>query len=101
MRDGTLESGLALYFLSFVAFVVALVKCGGSAALQQATLWTMQWILAALRVSWTALFSWGCAALVLGNIPGRILPKESPHQAGVLASVRTTRPALPLPPLLI
>ncbi len=101
IRDGTLESGLALYFLSFVAFVVALVKCGGSAALQQATLWTMQWILAALRVSWTALFSLAFAALVLGSIAWRILPKASPQQARARAAVRTSRLALALPALLI
>jgi hypothetical protein len=102
IHNGAWEIGLALYSLSFAAFVVALVMCRrGSAPLQQATLWTMQWLLAALRVSWTALSLLAFAALILGYIAWRILPTASPEQARARAAVRTSRLALALPALLI
>jgi len=101
IRDGTLESGLVLYSLSFAAFVVALAMAGSGARLQQATLWTMQWLLAALRISWTALFVFAFSAFVLGSIAWRILPKGSPQQARARAAVRTSRLALALPTLLV
>jgi hypothetical protein len=101
IRQGTLKSGLVLYSVSFAAFVFALAMAGSDARLQQATLWTMQWLLAALRISWATLFVFAFSAFVLGSVAWRILPKGSPHQARARAAVRTSRLALALPALLV
>lgn len=105
VRDGAMEIGLALYGICFAAFVVALAlaaKQATSSPLAQPTLWTMQWILAGLRISWILLFLFAVAAFILGWLAWFTLPKKNPpKRARARAAVRTSRLALALPALLL
>jgi hypothetical protein len=68
----------------------------------RATLWTAQWTVAALRLSWMILFGFVFLALVLGSIAWRSVPKKTQRErrARARAAVRTARFALALPSLM-
>ena len=102
VRKGVQNVGWVLFGLSFAVFTVYLVvpamKAGSVA---QATLWTAEWILAALRLSWILLFGFAFVAVALGSIAWRSIPKDEPgRRARARAAVRTSRFALALPALL-
>ena len=111
VRDGALEIGLTLYGICLAGFLAALSLAPAppsssssaySTVLTEPALWTMQWILAGLRISWILLFLFGVAAFILGWLAWFRLPKKSPEQrARARAAVRTSRLALALPALLL
>jgi len=103
VRGGLTTIGLFLFGVSFGVFLDSLVLTGMKAiSVPQATVWTAEWILAALRLSWIFLFGSSFAALVLGSIAWRSIPKGAPaRRARARAAVRTSRLALAVPSLLL
>jgi hypothetical protein len=114
VRQGAAPLGWLFFIACFVMFCVFLScpapgpKAGhpaseGDAATRvaQATVWTVQWAVAAVRVSWIFFFIFAFAALVLGTLAWRSIPRTSPGpRARARAAVRTTRFALALPAIL-
>lgn len=102
VRDGAKEVAWTLYGLSLATFLI-LIWCFGKSpkdidSVVQATLWMMQFVLAALRVSWILLFLLAVAALILGSLAWRSLPKGA-NRARAKAAVRASRFALAMPSL--
>jgi len=102
VRKGVQIIGWLLLGLSLAMFSTYLVVPAMNAgSVPQATLWTVTWILAALRASWMLLFGFSFAALVLGSLAWRSIPETQPdRRARARAAVRTSRFALALPSLL-
>jgi hypothetical protein len=104
VRDGTWETTLILWVLWIIPFAVLLF---GHPAIpvEQITLWMMQVILAALRVSWILLFGFAFAAFVLGELSWRKIRRNEKKRedggenrcARARAAIRTGRLALALP----
>ena len=101
VRPGIRNTGWAAYTLFFVIFVLlyAFGATGGH-RVQQATFWTAEWIIAALRFSWILLLVFAFCALGLGSVAWRSQVKDSAQRARARAAVRTSRFALALPALL-
>jgi len=112
VRKGATPVGWILFVLSFLTFSRYLISphetvnsAGKVEVIQRsvlhATVWTVQWGVAALRLSWMLLFAFALLALVLGSIAWRSIPKNQPgRRARARAAVRTTRFALALPSIL-
>jgi hypothetical protein len=91
--------GRLLFGVCFFTFSGYLILSKGS--VPQATVWTTEWTVAALRLSWMFLFGFAFVALVLGSVAWRSIPKDQPgRRARGRAAVRTTRFALALPSIL-
>jgi hypothetical protein len=88
----------ACALMLFAAFlVVGPIK---ASSVPLASLWTAEWLLGALRVSWVFLWGFAVAAMVLGGLAWRSIPKaDSVRRARARAAVRTSRFALGLPSL--
>jgi len=100
VRDGAQEVAWTLYGASFLTFLAILWSIRGeSTPIEQATLWMMQIVLAELRASWFLLIIFAFAALLLGSIAWRFLPRDSAERARARAAVRTSRFALAMPAL--
>jgi hypothetical protein len=99
VRDGAKEVAWTLYavFLTTFLAILYLIR-NDKTCLEQATLWMMQIVLAALRASWALLILLAFVALILGSIAWRTLP-VGPARARAKASVRTSRFALAMPTL--
>lgn len=99
VRDGAKEVAWTLYavFLTTFLAILYLIR-NDKTCLEQATLWMIQIVLAALRASWVLLILLALVALVLGSIAWRTLP-VGPARARAKASVRTSRFALAMPTL--
>jgi hypothetical protein len=107
VRRGAQPVGWFLFSLCFLTFSGYLVFLHTSnfrsdpKVVLRATLWTAQWTVAALRLSWMFLFVFVWLALVLGSIAWRSIPKaQREKRARARAAVRTTRFALALPSLM-
>jgi hypothetical protein len=102
IRKGTKWLGMTLYVLAFIVFARNLsLASGHTAPLSRAALWTMEWILGTLRLSWAVLFIFAIAAIFLGSRAWRSLEKGSGAQARARAAIRTSRLALALPTLFL
>jgi hypothetical protein len=103
VRRGATPVGWFIFGSCFLTFCVYLIFAGAENEnpVTQATVWTVQWAVAALRLSWIVFFVFAFAALVLGSLAWRSIPsKEAGKRARARAAVRTTRFALALPSLL-
>jgi hypothetical protein len=102
VRKGAWPVGMLLFVPCIVRFVGYLVELNFSGnSVPQATIWTVEWIVAALRISWLLSFVFVFVALVLGSRAWRSIPKNQPgRRARARAAVRTTRFALALPSLM-
>jgi pimeloyl-ACP methyl ester carboxylesterase len=100
VRDGAKEVAFWLWLFWVGALAWSWI-CGPADSVQQATLWTMQIVLAALRISWFLLFLFSFAALVLGLWACWGIDKtvEKERRARTQAAVRTSRFALAMPTL--
>ena len=78
------------FFLTFLAYLV------NGFSVPQATLWTAEWIIAALRASWILLVLLAFLALVLGALAWRSVA-DPDDRAKARAAVRTSRFALAIP----
>jgi hypothetical protein len=88
-----------LFFLAFSAYLIVPRVSRGS--VPQATVWTAEWMVAALRLSWMFLFGFAFLALALGSRAWRSIPKnQASRRARARAAVRTTRFTLALPSLM-
>jgi hypothetical protein len=105
VRDGAWESALILWALWIIPFA-ALLLGDPTAKVDQITLWMMQIVLAALRLSWVLLFGCALLAFVFGGRSWRKIRKEEKKKktggdpnrcARARAAVRTSRLALALP----
>ncbi|HEV2489170.1 MAG TPA: hypothetical protein VGT03_05140 [Candidatus Acidoferrales bacterium] len=97
VRDGAWEVAWGLYVLGFLTFVWRLF-CRHDASIEQATLRTMQIIIAELRASWILFIFLAFVALVLGSRAWRKTDGQK-EQARAKASVRTSRLGLAMPAL--
>jgi len=112
VRKGAKPVGWFLFGLCFLTFTVYLIVPNKTVnsmgvvevikgSVPQATVWTTEWMVAALRLSWMFLFGFVFLALILGSIAWRSIPKKQPgKRARARAAVRTTRFALALPSLM-
>ncbi len=102
VRKGVHTIGWILFGVSLAIFLGYLALPGMAAGwVPQATVWTAEWILAALRLSWMVLFGFSFLAMILGSVAWRSIPKkETGRRARARAAVRTSRFALALPSLL-
>jgi hypothetical protein len=104
VRDGTWETALGLWVPWMILFAVLLFGYP-AISIEQVTLWVVQIVLGALRLSWILLFDFAFAAFVLGGLSWRKIrrdekKKENGDQnrcARARAAVRTGRLALALP----
>ncbi len=100
VRDGAQEVAWTLYGASFLTFLIILWSIRGKAtSIEQATLWMMQIILAALRLSWFLLIVLAFATLLLGSMAWRRKSLSEEGRARAKAAVRTSRFALAMPAL--
>jgi hypothetical protein len=102
VRDGAKEVAIGLG--AFCALVIAWCwACRGAVSVQQATLWTMQIVLAALHISWIILFLFSLAAWALGWWACFRIKRlgNLNRYARARAAVRTSRLALAMPTLAI
>lgn len=97
VRKGAKITGWIVYLLTFVVFMACLGLSKGNVS--EATFWTSEWILAALRFSWWLLFAFAILALFIGSLAWRSI-KDDAARARARAAVRTSRFALALPLLL-
>jgi len=102
VRKGVRTIGWVLFGAALAVFLGYLFLPEIAAgSVPKATLWTAEWILAALRLSWIFLFVFSLLALILGSLAWRSIPKREPgRRARARAAVRTSRFALALPSLL-
>lgn len=100
VRDGANETALLLW-VAWVLTILFVWICRQADSVQQATLWTMQIVLAALRISWLLLFLVTFAALFLGALAWRAIDRqtETDRCGRAKAAVRTSRFALAMPTL--
>jgi hypothetical protein len=96
VRKGVARIGWVIYGIFFLVFLAYLVN---GSPVPQATLWTAEWIIAALRASWILLVLLAFLALVLGALAWRSVP-DPDDRAKARAAVRTSRFALAIPSLM-
>jgi hypothetical protein len=99
VRDGANEVAWTLYGASLATFlaILCLIREHKN-PIEQATLWMMQIVLAALHFSWMLLVLFALVTLCLGSWAWRSLP-DGPQRARAKAAVRTSRFALAMPTL--
>jgi len=99
VRDGANEVAWTLYGASLATFlaILCLIREHKN-PIEQATLWMMQIVLAALHFSWMLLVLFALLTLCLGSWAWRSLP-DGPERARAKAAVRTSRFALAMPTL--
>jgi hypothetical protein len=90
-----------VFFLLFLGIFIACLASGWRPSVEQATVWTVQGMLAGLRMCWLAVVALGWMAGITGAIAWR-KAKSASSAAGARAhaAVRTSRLALALPTLL-
>lgn len=106
VRDGTWETALGFWVPWMIAFIVLLFGYP-TIPVEQVTLWVVQSVIAALRLSWILLFGFAFAALVFGSVSWRKIRRDEIREkkgdqnrsARARASVRTSRFALAMPTL--
>jgi hypothetical protein len=104
VREGTWETALGLWIPWIVLFAVWLFEYP-TIPIEQATLWVMQIVLAALRLSWILLFAFAFLTFVFGGWSWRKIRRDENKKtdgdqnrcARARAAVRTSRLALALP----
>lgn len=96
VRKGVAAIGWVIYGIFFVAFLAYLVN---GRSVPQATLWTAEWIMAALRASWILLVLLAFLSLMLGALAWRSVA-DPDERAKARAAVRTSRFALAVPSLM-
>jgi hypothetical protein len=103
VRKGVEITGWVVYGVCFLIFAGYLYfnPAGVSQELvvPQATFWTVEWVVAAIRTSWLFLLLFAFLALALGSLAWRS-QKDLPKRARARAAVRTSRFALALPAVL-
>jgi hypothetical protein len=97
VRHGVEITGWIVYALFFAVFLANLTQTKSSL---EAGFWMMQWLLAAVRVSWGVLILLAFVTLVLGAFAWRSAGGGTPAAARARAAVRTSRFALALPSFL-
>jgi hypothetical protein len=102
VRKGANYVGGTIFGIFFLTFLLYLILPGVKQSfVPQATVWTAEWMVATLRLSWMFLFGFVFLALVLGSVAWRSIPKNQPgRRARARAAVRTSRFALALPSLM-
>ena len=106
VRDGTWETALCLWIPWMILFIV-LLFWHPAIPVEQITLWVVQIVIAALRLSWILLFGFAFAAFVLGELSWRKIRRDEKKEkrgnqnrcARARAAVRTSRFALAMPTL--
>jgi hypothetical protein len=104
VRDGARETALILWAPWIIPFSVLLFG-RPDIPVDQITLWMMQSVLAALRVSWILLFGFAFVAFVFGGLSWRKIRRDEKKKengdptrcARARAAIRTSRLALALP----
>jgi hypothetical protein len=96
VRKGVQVTGWVSYF----AFLSFYVFCLRNHSVQQASFWTVEWVVAAIRASWLLMFAFAFLALVFSSLLLRREKKNSPERARLRAGIRTSRLALALPAIL-
>jgi hypothetical protein len=104
VREGTWETALGIWVPWIILFAVWLFEYP-KIPIEQTTLWVMQIVLAALRLSWILLFAFAFLAYVFGGWSWRKIRREENQKkngdqnrcARARAAVRTSRLALALP----
>jgi hypothetical protein len=97
VRDGAKEVAWTFYGVSLATFIGILWTIREQRSpIEQATLWMVQIILAALRSSWALLFLFAFMTLALGSLAWRSTPAGA-GRARAKAAVRTSRFALAMP----
>ena len=96
VRKGVAAIGWVIYGIFLLTFVAYLAT---SRSVPQATLWTAEWIIAALRASWIILVLLAFLSLVLGSLAWRSVANPD-DRAKARAAVRTSRFALAVPSLM-
>jgi hypothetical protein len=106
VRDGAWETALGLWIPWFFLFI-GLFRAFPGERVDQITVWVVQIVLAALRISWFLLFFFALAAFVLGEACWRKIRWEEKkggdanRYARAKAAVRTSRLALALPTMAV
>ncbi len=102
VRDGAWETALGLW-VPWILLILGLFWGYPDKPVDQITVWVMQIVLAALRITWALLFCFAFVAFVLGGWSWRKIRREEkkngdPNRyARARAAVRTSRLALALP----
>ena len=96
VRKGVQVTGWVSYF----AFLGVYVFCLRNHGMQQASFWTVEWVVAAIRASWLLMFGFAFLAIVFSSLLLRREKKNSPKRARLRAAIRTSRLALALPAIL-
>lgn len=102
-KKGVRLTGAIVFLLGFGAFCLFLYKAVHASIEQpvvQASFWTVQLVLAAVRFCWTAMIVAGVSAAILGSLAWRRMKKQGGNWGRARAAVRTSRFALALPTLL-
>jgi hypothetical protein len=94
-RNGVQITGWIGYGLSVAAFVLLLYLAGGDVT--QASFWLVEFVVAAIRISWLTISFFAIVALMLGSLVWRLAGADKPKQARLRAAVRTSRFALAMP----
>lgn len=102
-RPGITGYGWSAFLISLAGFSIAAWAAAHSHSqtsvwIQQASFWTAQWLLAALRLSWICLALLAITSSFLGAIAWRRSPKA--ERSKTRAVVRTSRFALAMPAFL-
>ena len=102
-RPGIQGWGWSFYAVVLVVFIVFWVRAWGpgdeSLWVRQASVWTSQWLLVFLRLSWISLALLAILASIFGAIARRRAGTQS-EKAQARAAVRTSRFALAVPSFL-
>ena len=96
VRKGVQVTGWVSYF----AFLSVYAFCLINHSVQQASFWTVEWVVAAIRTSWLLMFAFAFLALIFSSLHLRREKKNSPQRARLCAAIRTSRLALALPAIL-
>jgi hypothetical protein len=106
VRDGAWETALGLW-IPWIFLFIGLFWAFPGERVDQITVWVVQIVLAALRISWLLLFFFALAAFVLGEACWRKIRWEEKkggdanRYARAKAAVRTSRLALALPTMAV
>jgi hypothetical protein len=95
-RFGAQFWGWAGYLLCLVGYI-ELLRVAPAHDVSLAAFWLVEFVVAAIRISWLAMCAFALLAVVLGSLAWRRKPENSGARARLRAAVRTSRFALAMP----
>jgi hypothetical protein len=95
-RFGVQFWGWAGYLLCLFGYV-ELLHLAPDHDVSLAAFWLVEFVVAAIRISWLAMCALALVAVVLGSLAWRRKPKNSDERARLRSAVRTSRFALAMP----